>query len=215
MASLRIGNSVKSIGDYAFRDCTSLTDLAIPDSVTSIGYEAFGDCTSLTNVTIGNGVSSIGTAAFYYCTNLTSITIGNRVTGIGAHAFNGCSSLKGVYFKGNAPGVGLDVFAGDDVATVYYLPGTTGWTNPYAGLPAVLWNPSISTFDASFGVRTNCFGFTITGTTNIPLVVEASTNLRSGAWTPLQSSTLTNGSIYFSDAEWTNYPSRFYHLRWP
>ena len=63
-------------------------------------------------------------------------------------------------------------------------------------------------------MRTNRFGFTITGTTNIPIVVEASTNFRSG-WTALQSLNLTNGSFYFSDPQWTNYPRRFYRIRSP
>ena len=68
---------------------------------------------------------------------------------------------------------------------------------------------------ASFRVLSSPFGFTITGTTNIPVVVEASTNLRNGAWSPLQTCTLTNGSVYFSDPQWTNYPARFYRIRSP
>jgi hypothetical protein len=66
-----------------------------------------------------------------------------------------------------------------------------------------------------FGVLSDQFGFTITGTPNIPIVVEASTNLKGASWTPLRSCSLTNGSIYFSDPQWTNYPNRFYRLRSP
>ena len=43
-------NNVSSISDYAFRDCTSLTDITIPESVTSIGGWAFYGCSSLENV---------------------------------------------------------------------------------------------------------------------------------------------------------------------
>jgi hypothetical protein len=89
------------------------------------------------------------------------------------------------------------------------------WGLTFAGLPAVLWNPQVQTSDGSFGVRTNRFGFNITGTTNIPIVVEACTNLTSPVWTTLQSCNLTNGSLYFSDPQWTNYPSRFYRIRSP
>jgi len=109
----------------------------------------------------------------------------------------------------------LDVFDGDDNATDYYLPRTTGWGTTFGGRPTVLWNPSIQTTNASFGVRTNQFGFTITGTANIPIVVEASTDLASASWTSLQTCTLTNGLIYFSDPQWTNHPARFYRLRSP
>ena len=69
-----IPNSVTSIGDYAFSDCTGLTSVTIGNSVTSIGDGAFDACTGLTSVTIPNSVTSIGDDAFFYCTGLTSVT---------------------------------------------------------------------------------------------------------------------------------------------
>ena len=150
-------------------------------------------------------------------TSLTSVTIPNSVTNIGSYAFAHCTSLNGVYFQGNAPSVGSSVFDGDNNATVYYLPGTTGWENfaQLTGLPTVLWNPQVQTSDASFGVRTNQFGFNITGTSNLVIVVEACTNLANPIWSPVGTNTLTGGSSYFSDPQWTNYPARFYRLRSP
>ena len=66
--------SVTSIGDYAFRGCTSLTSITIPDSVTSIGDHAFDNCTALTSIVIPDSVTSIGAYAFAYCDSLTSVT---------------------------------------------------------------------------------------------------------------------------------------------
>ena len=65
-----------------------------------------------------------------------------------------------------------------------------------------------------FGVRTNQFGFNITGSSNLVIVVEACclTNL---TWVPVGTNTLTGGSCYFSDPQWTNYPVRCYRLRSP
>jgi hypothetical protein len=83
------------------------------------------------------------------------------------------------------------------------------------GRPAVLWKPQIRTSDASFGVRQNHFGFNISGTPDIPIVVEGCANLAAQSWVPLQSGTLTNGLSYFSDSQWTNYPSRLYRIRSP
>ena len=68
-----IPNSVTSIGDYAFRGCSSLTSVTIPNSVTSIGEGAFRGCSGLTSITIPNSVTSIGDYAFYDCSNITSV----------------------------------------------------------------------------------------------------------------------------------------------
>jgi len=79
----------------------------------------------------------------------------------------------------------------------------------------VLWNPQVQTGDASFGLRTNQFGFTIIGTTNLDIVVEACTNLANPIWSAVGTNTLTGGSSYFSDPQWTDYLARFYRLRSP
>lgn len=80
---------------------------------------------------------------------------------------------------------------------------------------APLPNPRVQTGDARFGVRTNRFGFTITGPHGLAVVVEASTNLAKPTWSPVQTNILNSGSAYFSDPQWTNFPTRFYQLRLP
>jgi hypothetical protein len=241
MTNVSIPGSVTSIGDTAFAGCASLTNLAIPDGVTHIGSGAFWFCTGLGDVKLPSGLTSIEGATFYCCYGLNNITIGNNVTNIGVNAFNYCISLtnltipksvtyiddyafyyctglKGLYFKGNAPGLGqIAVFMGDTNATVYYLPGTTNWPTPppalYGGLSTALWLPAIQASDAGFGVQTNQFGFNLNWASDQTVVVEASTNLLN--WQPVQTNTLTTGSAWFSDPQWTNYPGRFYRLRSP
>ena len=99
---LIIPDSVKSIGNYAFRGCSGLTSITIPDSATSIGNYAFKGCSGLTSVTIGNGVTSIGSSAFSGCSGLTSITIPDSVTSIGESVFWGCNGLTSIIvYEGN------------------------------------------------------------------------------------------------------------------
>jgi hypothetical protein len=139
LTSITIPNSVTDIAGSAFESCTSLTSVSLPNSVTSIEYGTFAYCTSLTTFSIPNNVTSIGDWAFGGCTSLTNVTIGNGVTSIGGSAFYDCSSLTALHLSGNAPSLAPDVFTRDDQATVYYLPGTTGWGATFGGRPTALW----------------------------------------------------------------------------
>lgn len=85
--------------------------VVIPNSVTSIGNSAFFDCSSLTSVVIPNSVIHIGSYAFYGCSSLTSVTIPNSVTSIGQYAFSDCSSLTSVMQNATVP-PSLDDYSG-------------------------------------------------------------------------------------------------------
>jgi hypothetical protein len=192
---------------------------AIPTSVLMIGAAAFENC-SVTNVTLSLGLVDIGSNAFAGCP-LTSITVPASITSIGVSAFSDCGRLSSAYFLGNAPDADATVFSWDGglpqvSRTAYYLPGTTGWAEftTNTGVWTALWTlPYPLILNGSFGVLNNQFGFIISWATNVPVVVEASTNLSNPVWTPIATNTLTGGTSYFSDPQWTNYPARFYHLR--
>ncbi len=197
---------------------------AIPGSVTTIGDYAFSDCTSLTSVTIPSGVTTIWDAAFSSCSSLTSITIPDTFTTIGHRAFGHSDSLTGVYFRGNTPSLDSNSelpepfplpFYDSPNVIVYYLPGTTGWGATFAERPTVLWNPLIQTGDGSFGVTNNVFAFNIAESASGLVLVEACTNLMMNIWEPIQTNSMGGGTVYFSDPDWTNSPSRFYRISSP
>jgi len=206
-----VPGSVTSIGGDAFSGCTALTSITMSDNITNIGSGAFEGCTGLTRVTIPNRVTSIDQWTFGNCTGLTSITLGPSVTTIEGYAFMGCSGLTELFFQGNAPSIPPCCF-GVGTATVYYLPGAAGWDSPFHGLPTVLWNPQIQVGTSSFGLQADGLGLNITGTPNIPLVLEAASNLSTGGWVPLQTLTLTNRLVHFIDPDWTNHRARFYRI---
>ena len=110
LTSVTIPNNVTTIGSGAFRSCTSLTSITIPNSVTTIRDYAFKFCSSLVSVTIPNSVTTIREYAFYECSSLESVTIPNSVTTIREYAFEKCSSLTSVTIPNNVKTIEFSAF---------------------------------------------------------------------------------------------------------
>ena len=230
LVTLKIGSGVTSMGDNVCSGCTSLTNITV-DADNSIYGSVDGILVNKSQTTlirfpqgktgsytIPGSVTNIGRWAFQYCTGLTGVTLPSNVTIIRENAFSDCISLKGVYFLGRAPRFGSSIFGGNNIATVYYLPGTFNWGPTFGGRPTALWllpNPLILNNGPIFGVQTNRFGFLISWATNRPVVVEVCTDLAQPVWSPVGTNTLTDGASYYSDPQWTNHPARFYRLRSP
>jgi hypothetical protein len=144
-------------------------------------------------------------------------------------------------FTGNAPAVLPTSFeqvivnpVGSDtdycVATAYYLPGTTGWAEFSSNttmtpseynvtsnifVPAVLWNPAIQATGTNVGIQNGQYGFGVTGTTNLPIAIEACDDLSQSNWVVLQRLSLTNGLFHFTEPLQSNTPIRFYRIGAP
>lgn len=126
------GLNVTSIGDYAFRNCTSLTNITIPNGVTNIGISAFGNCSSLTTVTIPDSVTAIGGSAFGNNSSLTTVTIPDSVTAIGSSAFRNCSNLTSVNIPDSVTHIGGYAFSDCSSLTSITIPNGVTHIGGYA-----------------------------------------------------------------------------------
>ena len=125
---------VVGVGQYAFMNCVSLTEVSLssainniekgafirsgitgvslPSSVRVIAESAFEDCASLTAVAFNSGLETVDRYAFRNCTALSSIALSASVTSIGEEAFFGCSSVRTLTVRQNVTSVGAKAFAG-------------------------------------------------------------------------------------------------------
>ena len=82
-----------SIPNSGFKMCNRLKSIKLPDTVKSLGWDAFDLCTSLVSIEIPDSVDTIGVYAFSYCFSLTSITIPASVTTIDGALAPNCQKL--------------------------------------------------------------------------------------------------------------------------
>lgn len=94
------GKPVTAINNAAFPN-SAVTSVTIPDSITSIPDAAFVNCSQLTNISIPNSVTYIGFSAFDGCASLKSITLPSSLRTIGNSAFAGCPSSMTVTYPGS------------------------------------------------------------------------------------------------------------------
>ena len=110
LTNINIPNSVTNIGDGAFAGCKLLTKIDIPDSVTNIGDKAFLRCTLLIKINIPDSVTNIGDKVFGYCTLLTKINIPDSVTNIGDWTFSRCTFLTKINIPDSVTNIGNHAF---------------------------------------------------------------------------------------------------------
>ncbi|MBO6039838.1 MAG: leucine-rich repeat protein, partial [Oscillospiraceae bacterium] len=78
-----IGSGATSVSDYAFLQCTALTEATIADSVLTLGGSAFAYCDKLRKVTLSKSLTAIQGMCFSDCTSLPSVVIPEGVTELG------------------------------------------------------------------------------------------------------------------------------------
>jgi hypothetical protein len=235
ITSVTIPTSIVGIGGEAFANCTALTSVTLPDGINTIALGTFSNCGSLqridfpssvtnigsyaftfcglTNLILPPRLQSIGNVAFGSCSSLVRVVVPKSVVSIGVYAFSACTELKAAYFEGDRPSIGSDAFVNDSQLTIYYTADANGWTSTVGGRPATLWNPRIVTDDGKLGFSLNQFGFTVSGSSGVVVIVERTVDLSNPSWTPIETNTLSAATWSFQTPD--SGGNAFFRLRAP
>lgn len=123
LSTLEIPSNIKIIGDSAFSYCSGLLVIYIPlNSITTIGPSVFKGCSGLNTVLLPTSITTIGNSAFEDCTGLTTMTIPTTATAIGDSAFKGCTSLVYISIPGSVVSIGNSVFQNCSALTTLTIP---------------------------------------------------------------------------------------------
>ena len=97
------GKLVTSVGDNAFKDCSSLTSVTLPTAITSIGDNAFENCSSLLQTPDLTNITSYGSNAFKNCSLLTDLRSIDGIATFGEGVFSSCENISkiAITFKQN------------------------------------------------------------------------------------------------------------------
>ena len=147
LESVKLGNRMRKIGDWAFMECSNLKSVDLPNSLETIGERAFKNCPNLTGivfpsqlkeigdeafvgddaikeVNIPNSVTLLGRAAFGSCSGMETLTIGNGLKRLEGNTFVNCEKLSKITFADNSAVeyLGSNVFANCTSLTAFDMP---------------------------------------------------------------------------------------------
>lgn len=106
-----IPEGVRSIGAWAFADCTELKEISFTgNKLTYIQQNAFQNCTRLKTIALPESVKIIDNGAFEGCKNLASVILPEGLKDINEEAFKGCTSLKTVVLPESVKAVYINAF---------------------------------------------------------------------------------------------------------
>ena len=142
---LIIGSGIKTIGSYAFADCTDLAEIIVPDGVISIGNGAFLQNSGAKRVVLPPSTVYIGHGALRDCSALTSVSLPDSMSNrLFLDMFEGCTNLKSV----DIPDGITDIYEGD-------LASCPNWTDIYYDNWGRVWNRVVSNVRDSIPDRMN------------------------------------------------------------
>ena len=156
LSSVKLSQSLKTIGDMAFYRCSNLKEIEIPNGIETIGNDAFESC-GLSSVVIPTSVKKIGSYAFGYNRSLMEVFfLGSEKPEISGVAFYNCHSALTLYVPnkeayGNARNMVQYVSFPTSTYTYTGMAPKLEWQNNLKGYTATL--EDASALDKSVGAH--------------------------------------------------------------
>ncbi len=149
------------IDNYAFYQCTNITEVAINGCVSFIGMSAFNGCSSLANINLPEGLTVLGDYALYGCAAIEELTTPRTLVSIRKEALYRCTNLTTLNLSNGLDTIGYQAFRYDSKLSKLILPTTL----KYIGKNAFYDNNGIKELTIPKSVSTieqfcffNCYG---------------------------------------------------------
>lgn len=143
LSDIQISSELRKIGSFAFKR-TALETFTIPNSVMSVGEYVFSECSKLQTLTIGNGINTISAPLFAGCPVLNDLSFADGDNALSFSYTSGSPKFTSPhnpnYYSVNAYGC----FEGTNIKNVYIgrnlkcgTPGYKTYCVPFLGNEAI------------------------------------------------------------------------------
>lgn len=127
ITNISMPQSIKEIGESAFAGCSQLTHLSFPDSIKYLEICVCYGCEKLCSLHLPSGIQGIGRSAFNGCKSLEEFVVPDSVKEIDGMVFKNCSNLKKIYWGKSVKKVGSDLFTGCYSFGEVYISDISKW----------------------------------------------------------------------------------------
>lgn len=111
LTEIVIPNTVEQIGDSTFQGCIHMSSVHLSLQLKQLGAEAFLSCTSLISVKLPDSLIQMGSSVFQHCSQLTNVKLPNALEEIPFAAFQFCSSLQEITIPASVKTIASNAFS--------------------------------------------------------------------------------------------------------